>query len=361
MPRFRSHDQSGLELQVAEVQKRVLDMRAANIERVKRRLLKGAVDDNLETIRGLPPRALRPVNRAFRLWTRRITVVIIPIVLAGSTFLVAVPTGDRASAATRRNDIISSASAAPSMTQAAAPGQRVAASAFPLGVRRVILDAGHGGIDPGATSPLLLEKQITLDIGHRLRTLLEDVGYEVLLTRQDDRTVALRDRVQFANGARGDIFISIHVNALVQHTASRGIETYYLGATDDPSLTQLAAAENQVSGYSLGDLRRILDGVYAGVRSDESSRLARSVQDRLYRNLKVSDSQLENWGVKRAPFVVLVGTEMPAILAEVGCISNEQEAAMLARPEYRQKIAESLRDGILAYTGPGDTPQKKGT
>jgi N-acetylmuramoyl-L-alanine amidase len=335
-------------------------MRAANISRVKRRLLREAVEDNLETIRGLPPRALRPVTRGLRLWARRIGGVVVPVALAASAFFVAVPTAENA-LTHGRSELMPILSAAPSPTQTAAPGQRVAASAFPLSVRRVIIDAGHGGIDPGATTAALLEKQITLDIGHRLRTMLERAGFEVLLTRHDDRTVALRDRAQFANGARGDIFISIHVNSLVKHTTARGIETYYLGATDDPSLTALAASENKVSGYSLADLRRILDGVYAGVRSEESSRLAQSVQDRLYRNLKASDTKLENWGVKRAPFVVLVGTEMPAILAEVGCISNEQEAAMLARPDYRQEIAVALHDGILNYAASGEPLQKKGT
>jgi N-acetylmuramoyl-L-alanine amidase len=335
-------------------------MRAANINKVKRRLLREAVEDNLDTIRGLPPRALRPVARGFRLWARRLSVAVIPLALAGSSFFVAVPTAENAPTRVREG-LVARLSAAPSPSHTSSPGQRVAASAFPLSVQRVIIDAGHGGIDPGATSPALLEKQVTLDIGHRLRSKLESAGFEVLLTRHDDRTVALRDRAKFANGARGDIFISIHVNSLVKHTASRGIETYYLGATDDPTLTALAASENKVSGYSLADLRRILDGVYAGVRSEESSRLAHSVQERLYRNLKASDAKLENWGVKRAPFVVLVGTDMPAILAEVGCISNEQEAAMLARPDYRQEIAEALHDGILNYAASGDTSQKKGT
>lgn len=340
-------------------------MRAANTQRIRRRVLQEAVTDNLETIRGLPPRALRPARRLGRLWLKRASLLLVPLSLAGSTYLVSAPSRTSVTAAPPVQ-IASATRAAvlPAIEQEGAPPsrvQRVAAAAFPLSVRRVIIDAGHGGTDPGATAAIVAEKAITLDIATRLRSLLEPNGFEVVMTRPDDRTVALRDRAHLANGSRGDIFVSIHVNSIVKHTASRGIETYYLGPTDDPSLTALAAAENRVSGYSLADLRKLLDSVYAGVRADESYRLARSVQEQLYGNLRTSDANLENWGVKRAPFVVLVATEMPAILAEVGCLSNEQETAMLTRPEYRQKIAQALFEGIHSYAGASDAPQKKGT
>jgi N-acetylmuramoyl-L-alanine amidase len=227
----------------------------------------------------------------------------------------------------------------------------VTAAAFPLAVHRVVLDSGHGGIDPGASAPNVFEKEITLDIGRRLRVLLEREGFEVIVTREGDHTIALRDRARVANESKSDIFVSIHVNALATHVESRGIETYYLGATSDPALTQLAATENSVSGYSLADMRLLLDGVYADARRDESHELAASVQQKLYTSLRKSDPGLKNWGVKRAPFIVLVATDMPAILAEVGCISNENEAAMLQRPDYRQRIADALLDGIRAYAG----------
>jgi len=181
------------------------------------------------------------------------------------------------------------------------------------------------------------------------------------VTRPDDRTISLRERASLANSSRSDIFISIHVNSLATHIASHGVETYYLGPTSDPGLTRLAAEENTMSGYSMADLRKLLDGVYEHARSDESLQLARKVQQNLYGGLRPSDPGLENWGVKRAPFVVLVATDMPAILAEVGCISNQKEAAMLAEPEYRQKIAEALYRGIHAYAGAAETPQKKGS
>lgn len=340
-------------------------MRAANTDRIRRRVLQEAVADNLDTIRGLPPRALRPARRLARLWFKRASLVLVPLSLAGSTYLVSTPQKAQVTQAPVQVASVTPAAlaAAPRVDELQPPErvQRVAAAAFPLSVRRVIIDAGHGGTDPGATAAVVAEKAITLDIAQRLKTLLEPGGFEVVMTRPDDRTVALRDRAHLANGSRGDIFVSIHVNSIVKHTASRGIETYYLGPTDDPSLTALAAAENRVSGYSLADLRKLLDSVYAGVRADESYRLARSVQEQLYGNLRTSDANLENWGVKRAPFVVLVATEMPAILAEVGCLSNEQETAMLARPEYRQKIAQALFEGIHSYAGASDAPQKKGT
>ncbi len=339
-----------------------MGMRAgSNIDRVKRRVLREAVAENLDVMRGAPPRALRPATRAWRLWLRRAPLVVLPLMLAGSAYLIAKHPGGEAIPPVAAAAVVSTEQARlPAVRESRIEPERVTASAFPLAVRRVVLDAGHGGSDPGAVAGGILEKEITLDIGRRLRTLLETNGFEVVVTRDGDRTIALRDRARLANDSRSDIFVSIHVNAIVKHTESRGIETYYLGATDDPSLTKLAAAENRVSGYSVADMRNLLEGVYAGARRDESHELATAVQKQLYSTLRADDPRLENWGVKRAPFLVLVGTDMPAVLAEVGCISNDKEAAMLRRPEYRQKIAAALFAGIRAYAST-DSRQKKGS
>lgn len=337
-------------------------MRAGNIDRVKRRALQEAVAENLDVMRGLPPRALRPATRWTRLVTRRAPLLMIPLLLAGSSYMMTTNDGGAEAIGPVRAAVIESKPPVKSPVLHPTPigAERMTASAFPLAVRRVVLDAGHGGSDPGATAPKLLEKEITLDIGRRLRTLLEKNGFDVITTRDADQTIALRDRAHLANASKSDIFVSIHVNALERHTWSRGIETYYLGATSDTRLTELAAQENRVSGYSVSDMRRLLEGVYAGARRDESQQLAAAVQKKLFDRLRHDDPGLENWGVKRAPFLVLVATDMPAILAEVGCISNEKEAAMLRTPEYRQKIADALFDGIRAYAGT-PAPQKKGS
>ncbi|HEY0141600.1 MAG TPA: N-acetylmuramoyl-L-alanine amidase [Thermoanaerobaculia bacterium] len=335
-------------------------MRADNLERVKRRLLQEAVADNLDTIRGLPPRALRPQRRFAQTWLRRAPFALVPLALLGSSVFLRDEAGSNTLVATPR--LMRAAVAAPLIApDARNTTERVTASAFPLAVRRVVIDAGHGGSDPGATRNDLLEKEITLDVGRRLREKLEADGFEVVATRNDDRTIALNDRARLANQSKSDIFVSIHVNAILAHTSSRGVETYYLGPTTDPKLTALAAAENRVSGYSLADMRKLLDGVYADARGGESEQLAQSVQARLFEKLRAVDPALENWGTKRAPFLVLVTTDMPAILAEVGCLSNEKEAAMLRQPGYRQKIADALFEGIRAYASAGDAPQKKGT
>jgi len=335
-------------------------MRAATIQRVKRRVLREAVAENLDVIRGVPPRAIRPWNRFARIWLRRAPYLLVPLALGGA-YLARGGNAEVGGAAAASAAVIGRpGAAAPPLIETTTSLERVTSAAFPLAVRRVVLDAGHGGTDPGATAATVLEKAITLDINHRLRTLLEADGFEVISTRADDRTIALKDRARLANDSNSDIFVSIHVNAIVKHTASRGIETYYLGPTSDPSLTQLAAAENRVSGYSLGDMRKLLDGVYADARRDESHELATVIQQELFSTLRVSDAGLENWGVKRAPFIVLVATDMPAVLAEVGCLSNQQEAAMLARADYRQKIAGALHQGIRAYASANDGPKKKG-
>ncbi|HUP59054.1 MAG TPA: N-acetylmuramoyl-L-alanine amidase [Thermoanaerobaculia bacterium] len=328
---------------------------------MKRRVVREAVAENVDVIRGMPPRAVRPMNRLTRVWLRRAPLLLVPLTLAASSYLVSESGGQAILPVPITRAAIAAAGQAglPVLHETTTSMERVTSAAFPLAVRRVVLDAGHGGSDPGATTAQVTEKAITLDIGRRLRTLLEAEGFEVIVTRSDDRTIALRERARLANDANGDVFVSIHVNTIAKHTASRGIETYYLGPTNDPSLTQLAAAENRVSGYSLGDMRKLLDGVYADARRDESHQLASAVQQQLYTNLRSSDPGLENWGVKRAPFIVLVATDMPAVLAEVGCLSNDKEAAMLARADYRQKIADALFHGIRAYASANDGPKKK--
>lgn len=338
-------------------------MRPGKIDRVKRQLLSEAVAENLDTIRGLPPRSLRPVRRVAGAWMRRAPLLLVPLAVLGSTYMA----GSRTLAVSESRGLAVSQSQVVPHTvrrrdpETAQPLVSVSASAFPLSVRRVILDAGHGGSDPGTTAAKITEKEITLDIETRLRALLLRRGFEVVTTRADDRLVALRDRARLANTSDGDIFVSIHVNALQAHTESHGVETYYLGPTNDPSLTRLAAAENLVSGYSIADMRKLLDRVYADVRRDESHQLATAVQHQLFAGLRAVDPGLENWGVKRAPFIVLTATEMPAILAEVGCLSNEREAQMLRSPNYRQQIAQALFNGIHAYASENDAPQKKGT
>ena len=334
-------------------------MRGGNIDRVKREAIRAAVAENVDTIRGLPPMSLRPAKRIGNVWLRRLPLVLlIPLTLFGSTYF-----GRSGGQPARLSGpvIVPKGQTRPAVLHEVQPDtlEPISAAAFPLSIRRVVVDAGHGGTDPGATAASrLAEKEITLDVASRLRSLLEKGGFEVVTTRPDDQLIALRDRARIANSSDGDIFISIHVNALASGLASHGVETYYLGATNDPKLTKLAAEENGTSGYSMADVRRMLDRIYADVRRDESRRLASSLQQKLYTDLHSGDAALENWGVKRAPFLVLVATEMPAVLAEVGCLTDHRDAAMLQRGDYRQQIAEALYRGIRDYAA---SSEKKGT
>lgn len=330
------------------------------MDRVKRRLLKQAFAENFDTIRGLPPRSVRPANRAFRIWLKRTPLFVLFLLLAGSTYLASNPTAAHDTITPAK--IVITRGRRPVSQASVIDSTGMSVTALPLSVHRVVIDAGHGGNDPGTTSPALLsEKDVTLDVARRLTELLEKNGFEVVRTRTDDRLIPLRERAHLANQSDSDIFVSIHVNSIEQHTNEHGVETYYLGPTKDPSLSKLAADENRVSGYSVADLRKLLDGIYADARRDESQRLAAAVQQQLFTNLKTKDHGLENWGVKRAPFIVLVATEMPAILAEVGCMSNANEVTMLQRADYRQQIAGALFQGIDAYAAAAEAPQKKGT
>lgn len=228
------------------------------------------------------------------------------------------------------------------------PPEAVDVSVFPLPVERIVLDPGHGGSSPGTAAGGLTEKALALDIAYRLRNLLDD-RYRVAMTREADMNVALDRRTLIANRAGADVFVSIHVNWLPANRAC-GVETYYLGPTDDPELSALAERENsEAQGYSLGDLRRLLDGVYAQHRQDDSRALATAIQESLYGRLRAENPDLRNRGVKSAPFVVLIGAEMPAVLAEVSCLSDAREMERLRDESYLQSIAEALDAGIQSY------------
>ncbi len=220
---------------------------------------------------------------------------------------------------------------------------------LPLAIRRIVLDPGHGGDDHGAgIGGPLIEKDVALDIAQRLQRRLLEAKYEVLLTRDQDHSVSLKERVDLANQQHADIFVSIHLN-WIETRDVRGVETYFLGPTSDPALSHLAQQENRASGYTLTDMRRLLEGIYADVRQNQSRGLAESVQQALFRSIDEFQPGVRNRGVKTAPFIVLVATEMPAILAEVSCLSNAHEVELLGRPRYREHIAEALFKGIESY------------
>jgi N-acetylmuramoyl-L-alanine amidase len=348
--------------------------RVAEESRLKQRLVREAVQENLATMRGVRP--ARAARRA-RPWGRLALGLLVPAAIAlWALPRVAArqPAAPAAAAAALPGAPPPSLEAAPDA--ATSPGQVVAPivadlrlaapvpidpAVFPLALRKVVLDPGHGGENRGTETPHgLVEKELTLDIAGRLRQLLEADRFSVLMTRGADETVPLDRRAQLANERGGDIFVSIHVNWLTG-SSRQGVETYYLGPTDDPFLTALAASENRDSGYSLADFRRLLDGVYADLRQEESRDLARAVQAELLRALRRQSPGLEDRGVKTAPFLVLVATQMPAILAEVSCLSNEEEARRLAEPEYRQQIAAALHAGIRSYAQTLDAAVQKGS
>ncbi len=242
--------------------------------------------------------------------------------------------------------------------------RKLPAGVLPLAVNHVVIDPGHGGDDRGTATGdqagAMAEKDITLDIANRLEPMLREAGFDVTMTRRSDRTLTLRERAELANRLSADLFVSIHVNWFGARSV-RGVETYYLGTTEDPELNAFAQRENRDSGYTLADTRSLLEGIYADVRQDESRRLATQIQRSLHRSLLPTTPELRDRGVKTAPFVVLVATEMPAILAEVSCLSNREEAERLARPRYREHLATALLNGIQAYAHEVNQTEEQGS
>lgn len=346
----------------------------AKLRRLKRRLLRQVVDDNLATIEGAAGRRRRLPSP----WLRRLRrglLVLLPATAVGASSYVlstAVSSPEDRIVITQIFEPYSvetlpaEASFSPPLADATVEAEAepaslprpepIAPALLDLAVRKVILDPGHGGANTGTSAPGgMQEKQLTLDVALRLRRMLADQGFEVVLTRDEDRFLELEERTRLANQEAGDIFVSIHVN-WIEEREVRGVETYFLGATDDPYLRAIAAAENRDSGYSLADFRSIMEGVYAGVRQDESRRLAEAVQRQLFASLKGVNPALQNRGVKTAPFVVLVSSEMPAVLVEVSCLSNEEETELLTKPLYREYIAQALSSGIRSYADSLSSP-----
>jgi N-acetylmuramoyl-L-alanine amidase len=219
-----------------------------------------------------------------------------------------------------------------------------------LGVRRIVLDPGHGGKDPGASAFGLHEKDIVLLVAKKLAIRLKkELGCEVILTRDKDVFISLEERTAIANANNADLFISLHLNA---HPSAKvhGLETYYLNLTTDPDAIRVAALENATSSHQLSDLQNILSDIMKTSKIDESSRLARNVQDALFSGLtnrKVP--QVKSLGVKQAPFYVLIGAEMPAILIEMAFISNKTDAGQLKKDDYQDALAAEIVQGVQRY------------
>ena len=219
-----------------------------------------------------------------------------------------------------------------------------------LGVKRVIIDPGHGGKDKGAIgSGGLYEKDLVLKIAKKLsQRIQQDLKIETVLTRQSDHFIPLEERTAIANTKHADLFFSIHINASPNHH-TEGIETYFLNLATDEESIRVAARENATSTKRISDMQKILKDLMLNTKIDESSRLANHVQQNIIQALNEKYSPVKNLGVKQAPFYVLIGAQMPSILVETSFISNPRERERLSQDEYLNQIVEGLLKGIEGY------------
>lgn len=226
---------------------------------------------------------------------------------------------------------------------------------FGLGVKTIMIDPGHGGSDSGTIGKMgTREKDITLDIAKRLRQRLAKRGfYNVVLTREEDTTLPLNKRVELANSGRADLFISIHLNYLPSKPINI-IETYYFGPSSDAKTLKLAERENASSHYALSDVKAMIEKIGETIKLQESLGLAASIQRSLFLNSRKQNGDVRDFGIKRAPFVVLMGARVPAVLAEVSCLSNGEEELALNTESHRENIARYLEAGILDYLNKGE-------
>ena len=266
----------------------------------------------------------------------------------------AAPETKAAAAPARETAPLPSRPIVPSVPTLSAPtansnGQFSLSRQLGLGVSRIVLDAGHGGHDPGARANGLSEAELVLDVTLRLRDLLEkQPGIDVKLTRDSDAFIPLEERTAIANRNGADLFLSIHANAS-RNVRAHGVETYFLNFATNPEAEAVAARENSASGKNMHSLPDIVRAIALNNKIDESRDFAEMVQKAMVRRLATRNSQVRDLGVKQAPFVVLIGAGMPSVLAEISFVTNRHEGGLLKTGAYRQQIAESLLDAILRY------------
>jgi N-acetylmuramoyl-L-alanine amidase len=218
-----------------------------------------------------------------------------------------------------------------------------------LGARRIVIDPGHGGHDPGTIGRGgLMEKDLVLDVSLRLEKMVrESLGAEVVMTRSTDVFIPLEERTAVANTRAADLFLSVHANASRNPTA-RGIETYFLNFAQNPHAESVAARENAISSATLKDLQGLVKAITLNSKIDESRDFATSVQEAMVQHQRAQYAVLDR-GVHTAPFYVLIGANMPSVLAEIAFVTNPDDEKRLRRPEVREEIAQGLFKGVRAY------------
>lgn len=218
-----------------------------------------------------------------------------------------------------------------------------------LGVSRIVIDAGHGGHDPGAQANGIVEADLVLDIARRVEKVLrERPNVQIVLTRSSNEFIPLEERTAIANREGADLFLSIHANAS-RRTATRGIETYVLNFATNPEAEAVAARENASSSQTMGTLPALLNAIALHNKKDESRELATILQTNLVRRMRAADPGVKDLGVKQAPFVVLIGAQMPSVLAEISFITNRADAALLKKDAFRDDIAQAIADAVITY------------
>ncbi len=230
-------------------------------------------------------------------------------------------------------------------------GQSTLTRALGLKIERIVIDPGHGGHDTGTIGPTgLMEKDLCLDVALRLGKIIQQrlPGAEVVYTRSDDTFIPLEERTNIANQAKADLFISIHANSSRDH-AARGIETYYLNLKGSAEAMEVAARENATAQEGVHDLQDLVKRIARTEKVDESKEFAEDIQDSLSKRIQKPGKLARNRGVRKAPFVVLIGADMPSILTEISFLSNSADEQLLKKPEQRQKVAEGLYQGIASY------------
>ena len=256
-------------------------------------------------------------------------------------------TSFRTSAPDAKPDLIRPASA----PQPLRDGQSTLTRTLGLKIGRIVIDPGHGGHDTGTIGPTgLMEKDLCLDVALRLGKIIDQrlPGADVVYTRSDDTFVPLEERTSIANQAKADLFISIHANSS-RDSGARGIETYYLNLKGTSEAMEVAARENATAQEGVHELESLVKRIAQTEKIDESKEFAEDIQESLSERIQKTSKSARNRGVRKAPFVVLIGADMPSILTEISFLSNPADEKLLKQPEQRQRVAEGLYQGISSY------------